>query len=248
VRDGLWSIEEAASALNDAMWDYAFSPARNATNADVAASFWKDRAKGDIPYQRGLLFAALADDRVRRASKGKRDLDDVMLAMKKVADAAGPHGVPPPVRRQFVASMKEASVDIVEDIGRLIEKGDTVFLPADVWEPCGPVETSDVAEFYRGFDGPRTIANNNVVTGVDPKGPAFAAGLRDGMRLRKLDLSEGRDSRVPLTYSVFVDGGTREISYLPAGKRKVTLQEFKLKPMTDEAARKSCAGRLGGNS
>ena len=57
----------------------------------------------------------------------------------------------------------------------------------------------------------------------------------------------GRDSRVPLTYKVRADGVTREISYLPAGKRKVTLQELKLKPMSDEAVRKACAARFAGN-
>lgn len=247
VRDGLWSIEEAAKAFNDVMWDYAFSLARNATNADVAASFWSDRAKGDIPYQRGLLFAALSDDRVRRVSKGARDLDDVMLAMKRAADASGPDGLPPPVRDLFVASMRSADVDVADDIQRFIERGETIALPGDAWQPCGTIETSDVAEFDRGFDGRRTIANNNIVTGVDPNGPAYAAGLRDGMRLRKLDLSEARDSRVPLTYIIYTGGGSREISYLPAGKRKVTLQEFKLKLMSDDAARKACAARLGGN-
>jgi predicted metalloprotease with PDZ domain len=247
IRDGLWSLDETVKALNDVMWDYAFSRARNATNADVAASFWSDRAKGDIAYHRGLLFAALADDRVRRAAKGKRDLDDVMLAMKRAADAVGPHGMPPPIRALFVTSMMGAGVDVGDDIQRFIERGDTIALPGDTWQSCGAIETSEVAEFDRGFDGPRTIANNNVVTGVDPNGPAYAAGLRDGMRLRKLDLSERRDSRVALTYSIFVDGGAREISYLPAGKRKVTLQEFKMKPMTDDASRKACAARLGGN-
>jgi predicted metalloprotease with PDZ domain len=246
VRDGLWSVEEGAKALNEVMWNYAFSPARNATNADLAAGFWSDRAKGDMPYQRGLLFAALADDKVRRASKGKRDLDDVVLAMKRVA-MAKPDGMPPPIRELFVTSMDEAGVDVTKDIRRFIERGETISLPGDAWAPCGAIETSEVAVFERGFDGPRTIANGNVVAGVDPNGPAHAAGLRDGMRLRKLDLSERRDSRVRVTYTVYVDGGTREISYLPAGKRKVTLQELKMKPMTDDAARKACAARLGGN-
>jgi predicted metalloprotease with PDZ domain len=160
---------------------------------------------------------------------------------------AKPDGMPPPIRELFVTSMDEAGVDVTKDIRRFIERGETISLPGDAWAPCGAIETSEVAVFERGFDGPRTIANGNVVAGVDPNGPAHAAGLRDGMRLRKLDLSERRDSRVRVTYTVYVDGGTREISYLPAGKRKVTLQELKMKPMTDDAARKACAARLGGN-
>jgi predicted metalloprotease with PDZ domain len=246
IREGLWNVEETAKAYNDVMWDYAFSPVRNAPNTKVAAEFWSDRAMNDLPYQRGLLFAALMDDRVRRAANGSRDLDDVVLSMKRAVDGQGKGAIPPAIRSHFVARAKSLGVDVEGDVARHIEKGETIVLPADALAACGTIETGVVAEFDRGFDGRKTIMNNNVVTGVDPDGPAFAAGLRDGMRILKLDLSEGRDSRIPLTYKVHAGGVTREISYLPAGKRKVTLQELKLKPMTDDAVRKACTARFAG--
>ena len=116
-------------------------------------------------------------------------------------------------------------------------------MPEDSLAPCGPVATSDIAEFDRGFDGMRTIKNENRATGVDPGGPAYRAGLREGMRILKLDLSEGGDSRKELVYSVLVDGETREIRYLPEGKRQFTVQEVKLDAGFD---RKACAARLSG--
>jgi predicted metalloprotease with PDZ domain len=246
ARDGLWSVEQIAKAFNEIMWAYGFSPARNASNATVAAKFWQERAMNDLPYQRGFLFAARADHLLRQATKGARDLDDVMAAMKRVVDAV-PHGAPPPpVRALFIRTMKEAGLDIEDDIARFIERGETLILPADVWAACGIVATGEIAEFDRGFDGERTIAAENVVTGVNADGPAFAAGLREGMRLKKLDLSESGDARARLSYQVLADGGTQEISYLPAGKRKQPVQELALRPMTDAAARKACAARLGG--
>jgi predicted metalloprotease with PDZ domain len=246
VRDGLWPVEDGAKAFNDVLWNYAFSPVRNATNARVAEAFWRERAMGDMPYQRGFVFAALADDRVRRATRGERDLDDIVLAMKRAADAVNEGTMAPPVRDLFVGAMRSFGVDVAADIARYIEKGETILLPGDVWAPCGAVVTSEVPEFARGFDGSRTIANGNAVTGVDSAGPAFAAGLRDGMRILRLDLSEGGDARVRLAYTVFADGETREISYLPAGKKRVVLQELKLRELPDEASRKACAARLGG--
>lgn len=246
MRDALWSVEEIVQALNGVMWAYAFSPVRNAPNAKLAADFWANAAMNELPYQRGLLFAALADTRLRGASDGARDLDDVVLAMKAAAGAVGEGALAPPIRQLFVASMKSAGVDVGSDITRFIEKGETILLPADVWAPCGPVETSEVAEFDRGFDGDATITNDNIATGVDPNGPAYAAGLREGMQILSLDLSEGGDSRVQLTLPVFVNGERREITYLPAGKRKVTVQELKLKAL-DDAGRKACATRLGGS-
>lgn len=241
ARDGLWPIADVEKAFNDVLRAYAFSPARNALNVQLAEKFWSDRAFGDLPYQRGFLFAALADNKVRRASKGKYDLDDVMQAMKRAATV--PEGaLPPPIRQVFVATMASFGVDAANDIERYIEKGQSVVLPSDVWAACGVVEASDVAEFDRGFDGNRTMAKGNVVTGVDPGGPAYAAGLRDGMLLLRLELSDGGDSRVPLTYRVSVEGKVREISYLPSGKRRVSLQELKV----SGAAGDACAARLGG--
>jgi predicted metalloprotease with PDZ domain len=246
ARDGMWSVEEAARAFNDKLWAYAFSPARNASNAEVAAKFWSERAMNEMPYQRGFLFAALADARLR--ATGGRDLDDAVLAMKRTVDAIGEGTLPPPVREAFLSTMASFGADMRSDLSRMIDKGEDIALPGDVWAPCGPVETSTVAEFDRGFDGPATIANGNTVVGVDPKGPAYAAGLRNGMRIQSLDLSVGGDSRVALTYRIFVEGGrTREITYFPAGKRKVTLQELKLRPMTDPAQRTACVARLGGS-
>lgn len=245
MRDGLWSVEEVVQALNGVMWAYAFSPVRTAPNAKLAATFWTNAAMNELPYQRGLLFAASADARLRRASDGARDLDDVMLAMKAAAGAVGEGALAPPIRQLFVASMASAGVDVGGDIARFIEKGEAILLPADVWAPCGLVETSEVAEFDRGFDGEATITNDILATDVDPNGPAYAAGLREGMQILKLDLNEGGDSRVPLTLPVHVNGETREITYLPAGKRKVTVQALKLKAL-DEAGRKACAARLGG--
>jgi predicted metalloprotease with PDZ domain len=156
MREGLWSVEETAKAYNDVMWDYAFSPVRNAPNAKVAAEFWGDRAMNDLPYLRGLLFATLIDDRVRRLSSGSRDLDDVMLAMKRAVDAMGKGAIPRPIRGNFIALAKSWGVDVQDDIARHIEKGDTVVLPGDALAPCGAVVTSMVAEFDRGFDGRRS--------------------------------------------------------------------------------------------
>jgi predicted metalloprotease with PDZ domain len=243
VRDGLSSVEDMAGTLNEIMWAYAFSPMRNAPNAQLVAEFWRDQAAHQMPYQRGFLIAALVDARLRQGSGGVRDLDDVMTAMKRATDAAG--DARPPVRAHFIASTMSAGVDVGDDVRRFAEEGQTVVLPADVWAPCGVVETSEVAEFDRGFKGARTLENHGVVTGVDPDGPAHAAGLRDGMRILNLDLRGTRDSRVPLTYRVLIGSEVREITYSPTGKRRVSLQQLKLRPL-DDGGRNACAGRLGG--
>jgi predicted metalloprotease with PDZ domain len=216
-------------------------------NARIISDFWADPAVNELPYQRGFLLAALWDYRVRQATKGAKDLDDVMLGMKRDAGAVSDGTLPPPVRQLFVVNMQRFGVDVSADISRFVEKGETIALPADVWAPCGTVTTGDVAEFDRGFDGRRTIANANLVTGVDAAGPAYAAGLRDNMRLLRLDLSEGGDARVPLVYRALDGDKERTIQYLPEGKRRVSLQELKLAPDPDAATQKACLARLSGS-
>jgi predicted metalloprotease with PDZ domain len=244
VRDELQSVELTASRLNEVMWEYAFSKERNATNARIEAEFWRDRAAQRVPYQRGLLVAALMDDLLRRASGGERDLDDVMLAMRRSVGAAEAEERPP-IRDNFTSSMKSAGIDPTDDIKRFVDMGETVMLPGDIWAPCGEVETSEVAEFDRGFKGRPAPDKEVIVTEVDPDGPAYAAGLRVGMRILNPDFKGPRDSRVALTYRVAVDGEVREIRYFPEGKRRVSLQELKLRSL-DEQARKACTARLGG--
>ncbi len=246
ARDGGLTVDEFAKVANDVMWRYAFSPVRNAPNTQVIKRFWSDRDAGQLPYQRGFLFAALTDHRVRTATKGKFDLDDVLFGMKRDADAGGDR--PPPVRQSFATNMRKFGVDVTGDIERIIEKGETIALPSDVWGTCGPVSTSEIAEFDRGFDGQRTLANRNIVVGVDPNGPAYAAGLRDGVLILRLDLGQGGDSRVPLVYRIAEKESVREIRYLPAGKRRVSIQEFLLKADLKDDERKACAARLAGTN
>jgi predicted metalloprotease with PDZ domain len=119
-------------------------------------------------------------------------------------------------------------------------------LPGDIFEACGRVETTELAEFDRGFDPVRTGQNGNVVTGLDPESPGFRAGLRNGMKILKREAGRTGDSRVELVYRVDDNGTERVIRYLPTGKRRLTLQEFKLKPVLDGAAREACTRRLAG--
>ncbi|MEQ1863040.1 MAG: hypothetical protein ABL996_00140 [Micropepsaceae bacterium] len=244
MRDGGMALDAFAKMANGVFWSYGFSPVRNAANSRIVEQFWSDRDVGQLPYQRGFLFAALADHRLRKATKGKFDLDDVMFAMKRDADAGSDR--PVPVRQNFVVNMNKFGVDVTGDIERFIEKGETIALPSDVWRTCGPVSTAEIAEFDRGFDGRRTMANHNIVVGVDPNGPAYAAGLRDGMLILRLDLGQGSDSRVPLVYRIAEGEHVREISYLPQGKRRVSIQEFLLKGDLKDDERKMCTARLAG--
>src|SRR6185437_11015385 len=88
LKAGIWSLEDFVSDLNDMLLAYDTSPARNAPNARIAKEFWTNAAIEQLPYQRGMLFAYLLDYRIRQASRGERNLDSVMFAMRDAFVAA----------------------------------------------------------------------------------------------------------------------------------------------------------------
>jgi predicted metalloprotease with PDZ domain len=184
------------------------------------------------------------DYRLRGLGKGAHDLDDVMLAMKA--------RVAPGTDQTLLATvllseeMQKAGYPISGDVARFVERGEAIELPNDIFEPCGELVTSDVAEFDRGFDADQTSQNANVIVGLRDDSPGFQAGLRNGMKILRREAGKPGDSRVALTYRVQDATGERTITYLPEGRRRIRLQEIVLSPEMGDAQRGSCAARLAG--
>ena len=179
----------------------------------IAARFWDDRAVADLPYQRGLLLAALWDDRMRRISHGTRDLDDAILKMKDDTDAHRPwtrHGAPANLQAVYA---QLGGGDLSSDVARFVDKGAPVFLPADMFGDCATVEPIDAPTFERGFDTAATGARDGFVAGVDPKGPAYAAGLRNGMRIIKREGGRLGDPTAPVSYRIEDQGVVKTIAW-----------------------------------
>jgi predicted metalloprotease with PDZ domain len=193
------------------------------------------------------LLAFVWDQRLRQATRGSGGLDDVVLAMKARNAAQRTEKRPPLAVENFATAMREAHVDPADDIARFVEKGELILLPADTLGPCGAVATLDLPEFSRGFDGVKTAENGNVVVGTDPNGPAYAAGMRDGMKIIKREAGKPGDSRVELVYRIDDTGNERLIRYKPEGKKRVTLQELQLTPSMDQGARVACVKAIGGS-
>ena len=244
LRSGLWSLEEFVDDYNRILRAYGSSPVKTAPNRVVAAGFWEDPAVADLPYQRGLMLAALWDDRLRRQTNGQRDLDDVVLAMK--ARAAGQ-----PQSGQAVENLRlsygQFGGSLDADYRALVEAGGAVTLPDDLFGSCAAVKTVEQPVFDRGFDTAKTNAANGVVAGVDPQGPAYAAGLRNGMRIvGRLSGPADNNPHTLLAYQVRDDSGVKVIRYQPRGRKPVSFQQIELAGNLDGAKRSECARVMSG--
>jgi len=223
---------------------YATSSVRTAPNSRIVSDFWKNPDVQQLPYQRGFLLAMLWDQRLREATRGKRDLDDVVLAMK--AEVRGMNTRPPLARELLQEQMARAGLDIAADVVRHIENGEAILWPADLFGPGASLTAQEVPVFERGFDAVASSARGNVVTGLDPESPAFRAGLRDGMKILKRENGKTGDSRVPIRYRVMDGENERVIEYRPEGRDRVTIQELTLAAGLDARARRKLEARMSG--
>lgn len=241
VQDGAWGPQEFADDLNETLRAYAVSPAREFPNSRVIRDFWKDQSTQKLPYQRGRLLAAIWDARLR--ASGKSGLDDIVRAMRERARAGSTLKATGLFRD--VAGQMDLAVD--DDLRRHIESGVPIELPRELFAPCGEVFTRQVTDFHRGFDIEATSANQNVVSGTDPESPAYAAGLRDGMRLIRRASGEIGNAEIELEYVVMDGEQERHIRYLPRAKGVHQVQALRVDSELDADAQARCLLVLGGS-
>jgi predicted metalloprotease with PDZ domain len=115
----------------------------------------------------------------------------------------------------FAEVMNGIGVDVRPDIAAFVDRGAPIAMADDVFAPCGLLRAHTAPVFSRGFDIAATQAHNNVISGVDPALPAYAAGLRDGMVLIRRDHGAIGDSEQEIAYVVLV------VFMLVAGSRFV---------------------------
>jgi predicted metalloprotease with PDZ domain len=243
LRAGLWTPVDYAAELNRVLLRNASSPARAVPNATIVERFWDDADVHQLPYDRGHLLALLLDHRIRAHTGGRADMDDVLRA-QRAADARNVQaGSRVDAATLFPTIVqRELGMDVAAELARHVERGEPVTLPADLFGTCARVETATQPDFHRGFDLAATNATR-VITGVDPTSPAYAAGLRDGMRLIRRESGEIGNAAVEIVYRVDDAGTERIIRYLPAGKGRITMQRVVLTP---EAASERCVRLMSG--
>ena len=240
---GHWTAEQFARAFNEKLQAYDLSTEREADNARIVSGFWTSRALQELPYQRGLLMATVWNARVRTATGGRRDFDDVLRAMQAGADADPEK---PAVTLLADAMQSVAGIDIGPDLERHIARGAAMALAPDLFAPCGQVLQRERKPFHRGFDIAKTQADGGRIAGVVADGPAWRAGLRDGMRLiRRSDGEIGNAAR-EIAYEIDDGGQTRTLRWLPEGEGFERFREFVPKPDMSAEERTVCREVLGG--
>lgn len=241
VREGVWTPAEFADDFNRTLREYAQSPERTAPNARILEAFWTSQAVQQLPYQRGRMLATSWDARLRA---GGHSFDDVVHEMRRRAgmnESGTAAEVLPAVTRLY-------GLDISGDLTTYVAEGAAVLLPEDVFAPCGRVVTQELVPFHRGFDIEATVANNNVITGVDPALPAYAAGVRNGMTLIRRESGEIGNSGLEIAYILRDGDQERTFRYIPRGHGTYTQQQLEIAEGLAGEQLAQCVAVLGGRA
>jgi predicted metalloprotease with PDZ domain len=243
LRSGLWSLAQWTADKNETLLRYGTSPAKTLKGDAIGERFWTDAAVQQVSYDRGHLLAAKLDMEIAARTGGKRSLDDVMRAQRRAAERSP--DLATNLFRQTLLSM--SGIDVEAEIERYARRGEPLLLPSDMLGECGRILTHRRRDFHRGYDADATRAAGGVITGVVPDGPAYAAGMRDGMKLIRRESGKVGDSTVDIAYRVSDGGGERVLRFKPEGKTVFDVQQVEL-TATGSAAEARCRARLGGTS
>ena len=110
-----------------------------------------------------------------------------------------------------------------QDIDRYIIEGQEIDLLTDAFSGY-QLQKDKIRLFYPGYDVTQS-GREKVIQGVDINGPAYKAGLRDGMeyvrRKNSNRWSNSWSAKEPFTVFVKVDGTEKQIDFFPEGEEKL---------------------------
>jgi predicted metalloprotease with PDZ domain len=244
VRAGLWTPEEYAADKNETLLRYGTSPAQTVSDSEIAQRFWTDPFVQQVGYDRGHLLAARLDAEIAARTEGKESLESVLRAQRRMAD--GSAELATNLFRRTV--LEKTGIDIEGEVEAYARRGEPLTLPADLFGECARIVKERRKAFDRGFDADSTRRAGGVIAGVDRDGPAYAAGMREGMRLVRREAGKIGDASVEIAYRVADEaGGERVIRYLPESRNEFQVQRIEL-AASGAQAEAACRARFGGES
>jgi predicted metalloprotease with PDZ domain len=202
------------SDINKTAARYYTNELSHLSDADVLRDYWTDVRRIVIPYDRGAMYFAILDSKIRKASQGKRSIDDLI---RVVVDRN---------RRElstdetfWVELLRRELGDGGVAVHMAMMGGDTLVPDSDAYSPCFRRVAAEIRRYQLGYDQKRA-AVDGVVVGLMPGSEADKAGIREHDRIVLRTNTDGaqRDPQRELTVKIIRDGGTFPITYLPRGE------------------------------
>jgi predicted metalloprotease with PDZ domain len=229
VKAGQWSLADYAQALNTTIRQFETSDARERDNRAVLALFFKDRAIGKLPYQRGELLALHWDAQLRdRGSSPAQVLRSLLLPRTTGVD---PPRQPLATERLFAALEPLLGRQPRADVAALIDGAGPVPYRDALLGPCFTMQPAEYRRFELGFDLAASMRARRLV-GLVPGSAAAAAGLREGDVLKGWSIYHGDTTRDALL-QVEREGQNADITWRPTSAATVVAARFEPRAQAD---------------
>ncbi|HEU4532725.1 MAG TPA: hypothetical protein VFS00_01360, partial [Polyangiaceae bacterium] len=217
ARLGLLAPGDVQAFVGGLLSVQALSAQRGRTLAEVAALAEADPGARAHLVARGALYAARVDAAIRAKSEGARSIDDVVRSLLRRAREAPGSTLTPDA---WVAALVDAlGPGERRAFDEQIVAGREIALPPGALGKCFRPRAREYASFALGFDAVASFeAPDRVVVGLDPRGPAAAAGLRPGDVIDDASYRDG-DAGEPASVRVVRGGERTTLRYLPRGRR-----------------------------
>jgi predicted metalloprotease with PDZ domain len=216
LRAGLISYADYLEDINRRLQQYQTSPIRKVANAEWQKMSHSSGPGSQLPYTRGAAIALWVDNAIREHTSGKFSLDNVMFDL--VSEAQLPK--PPELNsdRVFVAFSRYLGPEQASMLRSMAMDGAEVPLPQTLGA-CARLERVTRAVVDTGFD--ESSLNAHQIAGVDPDGPAYRAGIRDGQEVFRVSIYHDDQSKDVLL-GIVIDGKRQMIQYSPAKQLMVS--------------------------
>lgn len=219
----LATAQEAVDDLNHRTRRYFANPAQRANNDAIAKQFWTSLDHQNLPYDRGMLYAAELDAAIRARSKGQRTVGSLVLGLLErerdqahetqgTASRPRNRGLPAGVFREAVLS--ELGEEGARRFDAVIMRGERPDPPSDAFGPCIRRKATPISQYDLGF----AIGSfaKKTITNLRPDSAAARAGLTEGQKFIRSKGEIGKPD-IPMQITIERDGKEVVVTFSPKG-------------------------------
>jgi predicted metalloprotease with PDZ domain len=234
-RAGLVSSSDYLKDINLTAARYYTNELAHLRHASVMSGYWNDVRKIVIPYDRGAIYFAVLDGKIRKASGGKRSVDDLIRVIVErnrrelPTDAAY-------WMRLVRGELGEPGVQLT----KAMLNGATLVPDSNAYGPCFRRVAAKIRRYQLGYDY-FSATRQGVVAGLVAGSAAAKAGIRNGDRIVLRTNTDGaqRDPNMTLTVKLTRGARTFTVMYLPRGEEVDAWQWRRVPGVPDSTCRRS---------
>lgn len=209
---GLYTPQEYADEVNAESAAYYTNAKRSIPNSEIPTTMWTGRNAWMIPYNRGTLYLADLDAKLK-AHGSKRTVLTLANEMTQRIN----HGAPSTGQTWVKLLTEQVGPWAIADWNDMMQ-GKLIYPAAGAFGDCMHAKKQDVRIFDLGFPKPLRLNAGQAIAGVVHGSPADVAGLRDGDVIQdSVDINPIASSLdLPVVLRVLRDGKPHTITFNPS--------------------------------